>query len=89
QLRLMLDGGMPWETAATEWKLYAVLHPEAPLVHRVFKAVTLVGAFALPPRAFYKIQGKFARNGLYQRARQRWLPPPRLPHIDRIRQANL
>src|SRR5207237_1250780 len=29
QLRLMLDGGWPWETVKTEWKVYGILHPDA------------------------------------------------------------
>ena len=36
QLRLMLDGGWPWETVRTEWSLYQVTHPDARLAHRIF-----------------------------------------------------
>src|SRR5271155_2164600 len=31
QLRLILDGGWPWETVETEWTIYGVAHPEAPI----------------------------------------------------------
>jgi GT2 family glycosyltransferase len=83
QLRLMLDGGNPWETAATEWKLYRVTHPDAPLSHRVFKVFTLLAALALPPRTYYGVHLKLAHNGLYRRARQRWLPIPEMEHIQK------
>ena len=36
QLRLVLDGGWPWETVKTEWTIYDILHPEAPFSHRAF-----------------------------------------------------
>jgi len=83
QLRLMLDGGWPWETVETEWKIYEVTHPDAPLSHRVFKVLTLLAALATPPRTYYGVQGKLARNELYQRARARWLPIPEMPHLKR------
>jgi glycosyltransferase involved in cell wall biosynthesis len=83
QLRLMLDGGWPWETVATEWKIYRVTHPEAPLSHRAFKLLILLAALATPPRSFYSVQRKLAQSGLYRRARKRWLPVPGMPHIQR------
>ena len=83
QLRLILDGGWPWETVDTEWKIYGVTHPDAPFSHRVFKVLTLLAALATPPRTYYSVQRKLARNELYQRARKRWLPFPKMPHLKR------
>jgi hypothetical protein len=83
QLRLMLDGGKPWETAATEWTLYGVLHPDASFPHRVFKLLILSAALAMTPGAFYSIQRTLAENGLYRRARKRWLPVPEMQHIQK------
>jgi len=83
QLRLILDGGWPWETVETEWKIYEVTHPDAPLSHRVFKVLTLLAALATPPRTFYGVQRKLAQNLLYQRARKRWLPIPEMGHIQK------
>jgi GT2 family glycosyltransferase len=83
QLRLILDGGWPWETVETEWKIYGVTHPDAPFSHRVFKVLTLLAALATPPRTFYGVQRKLAQNRLYQRARKRWLPMPEMAHIQK------
>jgi hypothetical protein len=83
QLRLMMDGGKPWETAITEWKLYRVLHPDAPFPHRLFKLITLLGALGTTPKAFYTVQQMLARNGTYQRVRKRWLPMPEMTQIQK------
>lgn len=83
QLRLVLDGGWPWETVKTEWKIYGILHPEARFSHRVFKFMILLGALVTTPRAFYSVQRTLAQNGLYRRARARWLPVPEMEHIQK------
>ena len=83
QLRLGLDGGWPWETAKTEWKIYAILHPEARFSHRLFKLMILLGALVTSPRAFYSVQRTLAQNSLYRRARARWLPVPETEHIQK------
>ena len=88
QLRLGLDGGWPWETVKAEWKVYRVTHPSAPTAHRVFKSLTLLGAFFVPPRQFYRAQKKLSQNGLYRRLRQRWLPFPEMEHIETDRTAS-
>jgi glycosyltransferase involved in cell wall biosynthesis len=83
QLRLMLDGGWSWETARTEWLIYSVVHPDAPLVHRVFKLLTLMGALAVTPKMFYSVQSRIARSDFYLRARKPWLPIPEMSHIKK------
>jgi hypothetical protein len=83
QLRLTLQGGWPWETVRTEWKIYEVMHETASLWHRTFRTVSLLPAIALPPRFFYYARQKLATNGLYARARARWLPIPEPPHAER------
>jgi hypothetical protein len=83
QLRLVLDGGWPWETAKTEWKIYEILHPEARFSHRVFKLLILLGALVTTPRSFYGLQRTIAQSGLYRRVRQRWLPVPEMEHIQK------
>jgi glycosyltransferase involved in cell wall biosynthesis len=81
QLRLMLDGGWSWNVAQTEWSLYRVTHPDAPVSHRAFKLLTLTGTLAVPPRTFYNLRGKIVGNDLYRRVRRRWLPVPEMLHI--------
>lgn len=83
QLRLVLDGGWPWETVRTEWTLYRILHPDAKFPHRLFKLVMLVGALVTTPRGFYRAQRALAQNGLYRRARRRWLPVTEMQHIQK------
>jgi glycosyltransferase involved in cell wall biosynthesis len=83
QLRLVLDGGWPWETVKTEWKIYEILHPEARFSHRVFKLLILLGALVTTPRSFYGLQRTIAQSGLYRRVRQRWLPVPEMEHIQK------
>ncbi len=83
QLRLILDGGWPWETFETEWKIYEVLHPDAPISHRAFKLLSLLPTIAMPPRSYYAIQQRLSKSDLYLRARRRWLPIPTMPHIQK------
>ena len=83
QLRLVMEGGWPWETVKAEWTLYTILHPEAPVSHRVFKWMVLLGALVTPPRAFYSVQRALAQSGLYRRARAQWLPVPEMEHIQK------
>ncbi len=83
QLRLVIDGGWPWETAKTEWKIYEILHPDARFSHRVFKLMILLGALVTTPRGFYSVQRTLAQSGLYRRVRARWLPVPEMKHIQK------
>jgi hypothetical protein len=89
QLRLVLDGGWPWETVKAEWTLYHIQHPDARSSHRLFKVLMLLGALVTTPRGFYKVQRVLTQNGLYRRARERWLPVPEMQHIQKERRAGL
>ena len=83
QLRLILDGGWPWETVKTEWSVYEVVHPDASFSHRLFKHMILLTALFLPPKVFYGAQRRLAQSSLYKRTRTRVLPVPQMPHIER------
>jgi hypothetical protein len=83
QLRLVIDGGWPWETVKTEWKIYGILHPDARFSHRVFKLLILLGALVMTPMVFYSAQRRLKQNGLYRRAHARWLPAPEMKHIQK------
>ncbi len=87
QLRLMLDGGWPWETAKTEWTLYRILHPDARISYRIFKTLMLMGAMVTPPRSFYRAQRALTQSDLYRRTRARLLPVPEMQHIQKERRA--
>jgi glycosyltransferase involved in cell wall biosynthesis len=83
QLRLLIDGGWPWETTKTEWKIYRITHPEAGISHRLFKFLILLAALVTTPKFFYRSQRAISQNGLYRRVRQRWLPIPEMQHIQK------
>lgn len=83
QLRLQLDGGWPWETAKTEWVLYRIQHPDAALAHRLFKLMVLAGSLVMTPRKFYGARSALTESERYLRMRQRWLPAPKMEHIEK------
>jgi glycosyltransferase involved in cell wall biosynthesis len=86
QLRLILDGGWPWETLRTEWNMYRVTHPDAPNSHRLFKSLTLLAALLTTPKSFYRAQSSLAQNGFYRQLRDKLLPFPEMQHIQKDEQ---
>ena len=83
--RLIVDGGFPWETVCVELCDYQVMNEHASMLRWLFKCVTLLPACILPPRLYYSLRQQLATNGLYRKARAKWLPyvPPQ--HVDRYR----
>ena len=81
QMRLRLEGGAPWETLRTENKIYEVLHSDAAITHRVFRAMTMLPAMFLPPRWFYAGRDWLGSRGWYRRARQKVLPVPEITRV--------
>lgn len=78
QLRLELDGGMPWETYRAERALYRIQHPGAAWESRAFRAVSMIAALLLPPRWFYAGRRWLGAQSWYTRARRNFLPPPQM-----------
>ncbi len=76
QIRLMLEGGAPWETVRTESKIYKILHRDAPQIHRIFRALTMVPAFVLPPRWFYRARSRISSHRWFGEFRRKYLPMP-------------
>jgi len=85
QLRLSVDGGVPWETVRTELTMYQVLHGDAPWTHRAFKYATLMPAFFLPPRLYYGARRWLAASDWYVNARRVFFPVPQPRHLNRSR----
>ena len=83
QLRLAVDGGLPWETVHTELAMYRLLHSDAPWSHRVFKYTTLLPAYLLPPRLYYGVRRRLVSNVWYRKARQVFFPVPQPGHVKR------
>ena len=84
-LRLMADGGFPWETVRTELRNYRITHETASPAHWFFKCATLLPACVLPARLYYSWRRQFASNGAYRKAREKWLPFLQPEHVDRYR----
>jgi hypothetical protein len=81
QMRLMLDGGAPWETVRTENKIYEVMHTDAPRSHRFFRMLAMAPAMVLPPRWYYGGRRWLSSRGWYVSARTRFLPVPKLTRV--------
>jgi glycosyltransferase involved in cell wall biosynthesis len=81
RLRLIINGGWSVQTASAEWRLFEVCHPEASFARRILKLLTLLGACAMPPRLYYRIQSWLSQNSSYLRIRRFFLPIPRMPHL--------
>jgi glycosyltransferase involved in cell wall biosynthesis len=80
QLRLMLDGGTPWETVRAETTLYRILHGDAGMPQRIFRRATMVPAMILPPRWFYAARRWLGSHPQYHRVREKVLPVPKITH---------
>lgn len=56
--RLYVDGGWPWETAATEWTFRSVHGQFSSPLSALRNALSLAPALFLPPRAFYNMRSR-------------------------------
>jgi glycosyltransferase involved in cell wall biosynthesis len=83
QLRLILDGGYPWETVYTELKTMFVLHHDTSFWQHLFTCVRLVPGIVMPPRAYYRYKQRLSRLGFYQALRRKFLPFPVPKHVER------
>jgi GT2 family glycosyltransferase len=81
QMRLMLDGGAPWETMSVENAIYRIMHGDAPVSHRMFRFATLIPSLVLPPRWFYSSRRWVAERAWYRRARRAALAVPKITSI--------
>lgn len=85
QLRLILDGGYPWETVSTEWTIYRVMHESPPWRHLLFRFMTMIPAAVLPPSWFYFARRRLAASDAYGRLRRVLFPVPEPTHVQRFR----
>jgi glycosyltransferase involved in cell wall biosynthesis len=81
QLRLMTDGGKPWETFRTENKMYEVLHADASRGHRLFRAMSMLPALVLPPRQYYAARHWLSSRPWYRRLRAKAMPVPGITRV--------
>jgi len=64
RLRLMLDGGWPWETFRVENAHFRSGCHDPDLGYLLFKYFALLTALALPPKAFYRVRQWYAEHDL-------------------------
>jgi hypothetical protein len=82
QFRLMLDGGAPWETLRAENKLFEVLHDDASKSQKLFRALSMIPAYVLPPRWFYAGRRWLGDQTWYRNVRQEALPVPGISAVS-------
>ncbi|HUO34603.1 MAG TPA: glycosyltransferase family A protein [Candidatus Acidoferrum sp.] len=82
QLRLMLDGGAPWDTIRTENRIYRILHSHATAKQKLYHDLAFLPACFLPPKWFYAARGWITSRGWYTRARKSVLPIPGISTTD-------
>jgi hypothetical protein len=62
RLRLMLDGGKPWETFQTERDEFQIAYKKGSAGYRLFKGFVLACTLVMPPRNFYKLRDWYSHS---------------------------
>ena len=62
RLRLMLDGGAPWETFQAERAEFRLSYQKGNAAYWLFKAFALACTLAMPPRMFYQSRDWYSRS---------------------------
>lgn len=70
RLRIILDGGWPWETFALELKRFRAAYEQNSVSYALFKWLVLASTLFMPPSAFYRIRSWYAEHNL-QRFRRK------------------
>jgi hypothetical protein len=83
QIRLLADGGWPWETVRTEIDIYKVVFAEASAPRWILKILGLIPGLFMPPQTYYRVRQQLGQSAFYNRLRQRWLPFPQAAHVSR------
>src|SRR6266404_3380610 len=84
-VRLSIDRGFPWETIPAELRNYRITHENASTTHWMFKVLSLIPACFMTSHLYYSLRQHFAQNGIYRKAREKWLPFLKPAHVDRYR----
>jgi glycosyltransferase involved in cell wall biosynthesis len=64
RMKLMLKGGMPWETYRVERADFRLAYSKTSLGYRAWKELTLAISLCLPPRWFYRLRDWYSKQNL-------------------------
>jgi glycosyltransferase involved in cell wall biosynthesis len=64
RLRLVLEGGLPWETFQLERKYFRCAYRNYTAAYAAFKWLVLTSTLLMPPRFFYKAKKWYAEHNL-------------------------
>jgi glycosyltransferase involved in cell wall biosynthesis len=64
QMKLILDGGMPWETYRLERAVFRLAYRQTTPGYRVWKEMALAVTLCMPPRWFYRLRDWYAERNL-------------------------
>lgn len=70
RLRIILDGGWPWQTFALERKRFRAGYEHNSVSYTAFKWLVLASTLFMPPSAFYRMRSWYAEHNL-QRFRRK------------------
>jgi hypothetical protein len=82
-LRLVADGGFPWETVLTELRIMRVFHSDASIWQHLFSCVRLLPSVVLPAKTYYRWRRRLSLLTFYQDFRRKLLPFPVPSHVER------
>jgi len=64
RMRLMLDGGWPWETFRSEQAEFRLAYKDGGTAYKLFKMCVLGATLVLPPRLFFKVRNWYGSSVL-------------------------
>jgi glycosyltransferase involved in cell wall biosynthesis len=64
RMRLMLDGGWPWETFRSERAGFRLAYKDGGVAYKIFKLWVLGATLVLPPRLFFKVRNWYSSSSL-------------------------
>jgi glycosyltransferase involved in cell wall biosynthesis len=85
QLRLLLDGGARSKTLQTEWTIYDVHNPDASLLSRAVKWLSLLSTLLVRPQKYYELRTRLVRNRTYRGMRGRLISDTSQQHVEHER----
>ena len=64
RMRLMLDGGWPWETFRSERADFRLSYKDGGMAYKIFKLCVLSATLVLPPRLFFRARNWYSSSVL-------------------------